>query len=79
MKYIIKSSNDEKEKIKKEIKLFRDYYEKEMKDIGDKRLKKEINKFDHIKYAKFESVNEDSLGKNLLFLINNIKFIYFKQ
>jgi hypothetical protein len=33
-----------------------------MKDIGDSRLKKEIKMFDHIKFANFNSINEDSLG-----------------
>jgi hypothetical protein len=62
MKKIIKSDLKEKEIIKKEIKIFREYFINEMKEIGDKQLKKEIKKFDHIKYAKYENINEDSLG-----------------
>ena len=62
MKKIIKSENNEKERIKKEMKIFLDYLKNECKIISDPQLKTEIEKIDQIKYAKFEKVNVESLG-----------------
>eukprot|EP01080_Neovahlkampfia_damariscottae_P011420 gene11420-4587_t len=62
MKKIIKSEENEKERIKQEMKQFNNYLIEECNLILDPQLKKEIEKIEQIKYAKFEKVNTESLG-----------------